>query len=80
MDIIRLNKTCIYLTGSFSTDLISSSFPKSYGEIPLLFCRGNPCAAYFRVLGRITAPLYYCEDLVQEDYQYLNVLSAGGST
>ena len=30
-----------------STDLISSYFPKSYGEIPLLFCRGNPCAAYF---------------------------------
>ena len=40
MEIIRLNKTCIYQTGSFSTDLIFYNIPKSYGEIPLLFVEG----------------------------------------
>ena len=50
MDVIRLIKTCIYLTGTFPTDLISSYFLKSSGEISLLFC------AYFLVLGRATAP------------------------
>ena len=57
MDVIRLNKTCIYLTGTFPTDLISSYFQKFYGETSLLFCQGKPCAVYFLVLGRVTAAL-----------------------
>jgi len=47
VEIIRLNKACIYQTGSFSTDLIFYNIPKSSGEILLLFVEGT--AAYFRV-------------------------------
>jgi len=33
-----------------NTDLIFCDFPKVYGENALLFDRGNPCAASFRVV------------------------------
>ena len=49
--------------------LISSYFPKSYGEIVLHFCRRNPCAAYFRVLGRVTVAL---NDWMSRNFLQLN--------
>jgi len=33
-----------------NTDLIFCDFPKVYGENALLFDRGNPCAASFRLV------------------------------
>jgi len=51
-----------------NTDLISSYFPKPYGEIPLLFVEGTGSGknAYFRVLGRVTAVLQTCRVEIEE--------------
>ena len=61
-----LTKRDLSLQFVSTTDLISSYFPKSYGEIALFFVEGTGSGkmiTYFRVLGRVTVTVYGAEKL-----------------